>query len=60
MNLEVLGTNFQSSLDQSSGHQVHLGVLGMSPGAPYISVDQFGNNDIFFRNTFGSPANHIY
>ena len=37
-----------------------MGVLATSQGAPGITVEQFGRNNIFFGNTAGGPRNHSY
>jgi hypothetical protein len=38
----------------------NLGVLAICLGAPRITVEQSGKNNIFFGNAAGSPGNHSY
>ena len=38
----------------------HLGAPATSLGAPQITVDQSGKNNIFFGNAAGAPGNHSY
>jgi len=37
-----------------------LGALETSQGALRITVEESGNNNIFFGNAAGAPANHSY
>jgi len=37
-----------------------LGAPATSLGAPPITVEQSGNNNIFFGNAAGAPGNHSY
>ena len=37
-----------------------LGALVISLGAPRITVEQSGKNNIFFGNAAGAPGNHSY
>jgi hypothetical protein len=52
-NRGVLATNMRALA-------TNLGVLVTGPGAPRITVEQSGKNNIFFGNAAGAPGNHSY
>jgi len=49
-----------SAGDKSGSTWEHLGAPATSLGAPPITEEQSGKNNIFFGNAAGAPGNHSY
>jgi len=58
--LEGIPAGLQSNWERRRQAWEHLEALATSLGAPRITVEQSGKNNIFFGNDAGAPGNHSY
>jgi len=57
---EGIPASLQSNWERRRQTWEHLGALATCLGAPRITVEQSGKNNIFFGNAAGAPGNHSY
>ena len=59
-NLEVPAQSQEAPATSLGAPVTCLGAQATSLGAPRITVEQSGNNTIFYGNASGVPGNHSY